>query len=144
MLGKIQTKNLFNSYLPPSSMHDDKKVVKLKTVLKYIRENFADGITLDDMSAVAGFSNKYFCEFFKDMTGTTPISYLLTYRVERAARKLLGTDLSVTQIAYDCGFNDVSYFIKTFKAFKHTSPKEYRKSKTKKQDVIPLSMGIEI
>lgn len=126
-LGEMQQKNQFTAYLPPSNYHDEKKVVKLKTVLKYIRENFAKDITLDDMSAVAGFSCKYFCKFFKNMTGTTPINYLQTYRIERAARKLLGTDLSVTQIAFDCGFNDLSYFIKTFKAFKHTSPKEYRK-----------------
>ena len=126
-LGEMQQKNQFTAYLPPTNGHDEKKVVKLKTVLKYIRENFAKDITLEDMSAVAGFSSKYFCKFFKDMTGTTPINYLLTYRIERAARKLLGSDLSVTQIAFDCGFNDVSYFIKTFKAFKHTSPKEYRK-----------------
>lgn len=126
-LGEMQQKNQFTAYLPPTNGHDEKKVVKLKTVLKYIRENFAKDITLEDMSAVAGFSSKYFCKFFKDMTGTTPINYLLTYRIERAARKLLGSDLSVTQIAFDCGFNDLSYFIKTFKAFKHTSPKEYRK-----------------
>ena len=130
LLGKIQLKKLFTSHLPPSSMHDEKKVVKLKTVLKYIRENFDKDITLDNMAAVAGFSNKYFCKFFKDMTGTTPINYLLTYRIERAARKLLGTDLSVTQIAYDCGFNDLSYFIKTFKAFKKVSPKDYRKAES--------------
>jgi AraC-like DNA-binding protein len=126
-LGEMQQKNQFTAYLPPTNGHDEKKVVKLKTVLKYIRENFAKDITLEDMSAIAGFSSKYFCKFFKDMTGTTPINYLLTYRIERAARKLLGSDLSVTQIAFDCGFNDLSYFIKTFKAFKHTSPKEYRK-----------------
>lgn len=126
-LGEMQQKNQFTAYLPPTNGHDEKKVVKLKMVLKYIRENFAKDITLEDMSAIAGFSSKYFCKFFKDMTGTTPINYLLTYRIERAARKLLGSDLSVTQIAFDCGFNDLSYFIKTFKAFKHTSPKEYRK-----------------
>jgi AraC-like DNA-binding protein len=126
-LGEMQQKNQFTAYLPPTNGHDEKKVVKLKTVLKYIRENFAKDITLEDMSAVAGFSSKYFCKFFKDMTGSTPINYLMTYRIERAARKLLGSDLSVTQIAFDCGFNDLSYFIKTFKAFKHTSPKEYRK-----------------
>ena len=130
LLGKIQRKKLFTSHLPPSSVHDEKKVVKLKTVLKYIRENFDKDITLEDMSAVAGFSNKYFCKFFKDMTGTTPVNYLLTYRIERAARKLLGSDLSVTQIAYDCGFNDLSYFIKTFKAFKKVSPKDYRKAES--------------
>lgn len=127
LLGELQAKNLFTSHLPPSNEHDEKKVVKLKTVLKYIRENFDKDITLENMSAVAGFSEKYFCKFFKDMTGTTPVNYLLTYRIERAARKLLSSDLSVTQIAYDCGFNDVSYFIKTFKNFKHLSPKEYRK-----------------
>ncbi|MBQ8394794.1 MAG: AraC family transcriptional regulator [Clostridia bacterium] len=130
LLGKIQLKKLFTSHLPPSSVHDEKKVVKLKTVLKYIRENFDKDITLEDMAAVAGFSNKYFCKFFRDMTGTTPVNYLLTYRIERAARKLLGTDLSVTQIAYDCGFNDLSYFIKTFKAFKRVSPKDYRKAES--------------
>ena len=127
LLGEIQAKKLFNSHLPPSSRHDEKKVVKLKTVLKYIRENFATDITLDDMSAVAGLSCKYFCKFFKDMTGATPVNYLMAYRIERAARKLLGSDLSVTKIAYDCGFNDLSYFIKTFKTFKGVSPKEYRK-----------------
>ena len=127
LLGEMQQKNQFTAYLPPSKGHDEKKVVKLKTVLKYIRDNFDKDVTLEDMSAVAGFSCKYFCKFFKDMTGTTPINYLLTYRIERAARKLLGSDLSVTQIAFDCGFNDLSYFIKTFKAFKNTSPKEYRK-----------------
>ena len=130
LLGKIQLKKLFTSHLPPSSVHDEKKVVKLKTVLKYIRENFDKDITLEDMAAVAGFSNKYFCKFFKAMTGTTPVNYLLTYRVERAARKLLGSDLSVTQIAYDCGFNDLSYFIKTFKTFKKVSPKDYRKAES--------------
>lgn len=127
LLGEMQAKKLFNSHLPPSSVHDQKKVVKLKTVLKYIRENFASDITLDDMSAVAGLSCKYFCKFFKDMTGTTPVNYLMAYRIERAARKLLGSDLSVTKIAYDCGFNDLSYFIKIFKVFKGVSPKEYRK-----------------
>lgn len=127
LLGEMQQKKLFNSHLPPTKGQDEKKVIRLKLVLKFIRDNFASDITLDDMAAVAGFSCKYFCKFFKDMTGTTPVNYLMTYRIERAARKLLGSDLSITQIAYDCGFNDLSYFIKTFKNFKHVSPKEYRK-----------------
>ena len=127
LLGEMQQKKLFNSHLPPTKGQDEKKVIRLKLVLKFIRDNFASDITLDDMAAVAGFSCKYFCKFFKDMTGTTPVNYLMTYRIERAARKLLGSDLSITQIAYDCGFNDLSYFIRTFKAFKKVSPKEYRK-----------------
>ncbi|MBQ8295876.1 MAG: AraC family transcriptional regulator [Clostridia bacterium] len=127
LLGEIQQKKLFNAYLPPSSVNDEKKVIKLKTVLKFIREHFATDITLDDMAVVAGFSCKYFCKFFKDMTGTTPVNYLMAYRIERAERKLLTSDQSITQVAFDCGFNDLSYFIKTFKTFKGVSPKEYRK-----------------
>lgn len=126
LLGELQCKELYTAHLS-ASVRDEKKAAKLKLVLKFIRERFASELTLDDMSAVAGLSCKYFCKFFKDTTGTTPVNYLTAYRVERAARKLLGTDQSVTQIAYDCGFNDLSYFIKTFKRFKHVSPKDYRK-----------------
>ena len=126
LLGEMQKKKLYVSHLQAAS-ENEKKVVKLKIVLKYMRDNFASDMTLDDMSAVAGLSCKYFCKFFKKMTGTTPVNYLMAYRVERAARKLLNSDLSVTQIAFDCGFNDLSYFIKTFKAFKGVSPTDYRK-----------------
>ena len=99
----------------------------MKRVLKYIRDNFASEITLDDMAREAGLSTKYFCAFFKTMTGTTPVKYLLTYRIERAARKLIGSDDSITQIAYDCGFNNLSYFIKTFKTIKKITPTSYRR-----------------
>ncbi len=126
LLGELQERGLFSTRHTPTPRYDEKKAVKLKTVLRYLREHFSAPITLEEMAQVAGVSKKYFCKFFKDMTGTTPVAYLVSYRIERAARKLLGSDLTVTQIAFDCGFNDVSYFIKTFKAHKHTSPKEYR------------------
>ena len=54
------------------------------------------------------------------------IEYLNEYRIEKAARKLRLTDLSVTDIAYSCGFSDLSYFIKTFKRIKGVSPGKYR------------------
>ena len=126
LLGELQRKGLYATHLT-SSVRDEKKAAKLKLVLKFIREHFSEDISLEDMSVVAGLSCKYFCKFFKDATGTTPVNYLTAYRIERAARKLLSTDLSVTRIAYDCGFNDLSYFIKTFKVFKNTSPNLYRK-----------------
>ncbi len=127
LLGTIQQKGLFLSHLSASSLRDEKKVVKLKIILKYMREHFSEEISLEDMASIAGFSCKYFCKFFKEATGTTPVNYLMSYRVERAARMLLGSDLSVTQISLACGFNDLSYFIKTFKRFRGVSPTEYRK-----------------
>jgi AraC-like DNA-binding protein len=56
------------------------------------------------------------------MTGKTPVEYLNEYRIERATQKLLSSDQSVTDIAYSCGFNDLSYFIKTYKSHKGISP----------------------
>ena len=123
--GTVQEKGYFAKQAYAGK--DTQKIHKLKKVLKYIRDNFANEITLDDMAREADLSTKYFCSFFKNMTGTTPVKYLLTYRIERAARKLLATDESITRIAYDCGFNDLSYFIKTFKDIKKITPKNYRK-----------------
>ena len=105
---------------------EDKNLAKLKDVLSFIRSNYDKQITLSDMADVAGMSPKYFCHFFKSMTRKTPVDYLVAYRVEKASRKLLSTDMSVTEIAYSAGFNDLSYFIKTFKRLKGAPPAAFR------------------
>jgi len=104
-----------------------KSVENLKEVLRYIRENYGENITLEKMASKVNMSPKYFCSFFKAMTNKTPIDYLISYRIERAAHFLTTTDTSVTDIAFDCGFNDLSYFIKTFKNIYDFPPREYRK-----------------
>ena len=105
----------------------DKNVPKLRSVLSFIRSNYASAITLGDMASAAGMSPKYFCYFFKQMTSKTPVEYLMLYRIEKASRKLIHSDLSVTQIAFSCGFNDLSYFIKTFKDTKGITPAKFRR-----------------
>lgn len=109
-----------------SELPEDKNLLKLKNVLSFIRSNYDKQITLSDMANVASMSPKYFCHFFKSMTRKTPIDYLVAYRVEKASRKLLSTDMSVTEIAYSAGFNDLSYFIKTFKRLKGETPAAFR------------------
>jgi len=127
--------NLFGEIVDTHSYHPtdsaplaaDKNVPKLKNVLSYMRSNYDSQITLDDMAEAAGMSPKYFCYFFKEMTAKTPIEYLNLYRIEKASRKLINSDTSVTDIAYSCGFNDLSYFIKTFKHIKGKTPAKFRK-----------------
>jgi AraC-like DNA-binding protein len=58
----------------------------------------------------------------------TPFEYLNNYRVEMASRALITTDKPITEIAFSCGFNDLSYFIKTFKKCKGITPKSFRNS----------------
>ncbi len=105
---------------------NDKSIAMLKTVLSFLRENYDKPISLEMLSHTIQKSPKYLGAFFKSMTGKTPIEYLNEYRIEKAARKLRITDLSVTDIAFSCGFSDLSYFIKTFKRTKGVSPGKYR------------------
>ena len=105
---------------------NDKSIAMLKTILSFLRENYDKPITLEMLSHTIQKSPKYLGAFFKSMTGKTPIEYLNEYRVEKAARKLRVTDLSVTDIAFSSGFSDLSYFIKTFKRIKGVSPGKYR------------------
>ncbi|MBE6688312.1 MAG: helix-turn-helix domain-containing protein [Ruminococcaceae bacterium] len=105
-----------------------KNVNKLRMVLAFIRGNYDAQITLNEMAESAEMSPKYFCHFFKAMTTKTPIEYLNFYRIEMAIKKLINSDMSVTEVAFSCGFNDLSYFIKTFKQVKGVTPAKYRKS----------------
>ena len=99
---------------------------QLKQALGFMEENFSKDISLEEVSRAAGMSSKYFCRFFRAMTHRTPIEYLNYYRLERASYLLTSTDLPVTQVAMDCGFNDLSYFIRSFKKYKGVTPKKYR------------------
>lgn len=118
-------------YLAPTPLRDGKnyrKVAQLKKVLALIEEQYGSPLTLADLSREAGMSPKYFCRFFQEMTHQTPIEYLNACRVEHACCQLLTTDQSVTEVAFSCGFNDLSYFIKTFKKKKGVTPKKYLRS----------------
>ncbi len=127
LLGVILDNNLYQSTANNKTVPGDKSIMKLKKILSFIRENYDRQITLEDMAKEAEFSVKYFGAYFKNMTDKTPFDYLNEYRIEKAARMLLNSDMNVTDIAYSCGFNDLSYFIKTFKKINKISPGKYRK-----------------
>lgn len=101
---------------------------QLKNSLTLLENNFSEPLSLNDLSKAAGMTPKYFCRFFHKMTNKTPIEYLNSYRIEISCEMLLTTDLSITDISLECGFNDTSYFIKTFKKFKNLTPKQYVKT----------------
>lgn len=102
------------------------QITRMKAVLSYIRDNYSQQITLTQLAKLAGMSPKYFCRAFSAMTGKTPMAYLNYYRIENAGERLRLTDASVTEIALECGFNDMSYFSKQFKRYKGTTPLKYR------------------
>ena len=104
------------------------RLTSIKNVLTYISENYANPISLDALSRIAGMNPKYFCRYFKSMTERTPIDYLNYYRIECACEMLSTRDISIKETAISCGFNDESYFIKTFHKYKGTTPKQFMKA----------------
>lgn len=103
------------------------RLTQFKKVIHYIEINIREKIILDDLSNIAGYDKKYFCSLFKELSGKTPIQYLNSYRIDVACELLLTTKLPITEIAYQSGIEDVSYFSKQFKKYKGTTPREYRR-----------------
>ncbi len=103
------------------------KAERIKPALYYIRKNFNEKISLENLAAECGMSQNYFCKLFRDVTGETPVEYITTYRLEMASEMLL-SGAKVTDVAFECGFNDLSYFIHIFKKNLGISPKQYAKT----------------
>lgn len=101
---------------------------RIKNSLSLIHTNYMDNLTLKDLASISGFSDKYFCKIFATITGKTPIEYLNFYRIEKAQAKILKQyNCSITELALSVGYNDVSYFIRTFKKYKGYTPYQFMK-----------------
>lgn len=99
---------------------------QIKPALEYIEQNFREHISLDTLAALTGFSPKYFCRYFRAIVHRSPIDYLNYYRVECAAQYLRRDDMNVAEVAALCGYADSSAFIKQFRKYKGTTPKQYK------------------
>lgn len=109
---------------------ENKSTDSLRTeiMLSYIEEHYASPLTLKDISSRVSLSERETLRCFKRTTGTTPIKYLLKYRLMKGA-DLLRKEVQVTvsEVALRSGFDSPSYFSKEFRRFYKLAPKEYRK-----------------
>ncbi len=121
LLGTICLKQ---QYTENAKIHTQAKV--FKPLLEFIENSYMKPISLTEMAQVSGMSTSHFSVLFRDLFNQTPVDYLNSYRIERACIFLLNSDLPVTEIAYQCGFNDSAYFVKVFKKYKNITPKKYR------------------
>lgn len=92
-----------------------------------IEREYTTRLTLAALAEQAQVNEKYLCRFFKEYTGQTPIDYINRLRIDRACYEMSVGRLNVTEAAFECGFNELSYFSKTFKKYKGISPGEYRR-----------------
>jgi AraC-like DNA-binding protein len=99
----------------------------LERLFSFIHENADDPeITLRQAADIAAFSKFYFTRFFKEQTGQTFHTYLSRVRISHVEEYLVTSDLSITDIAYKCGFSSLKTFNRLFKTYTGLSPSEYR------------------
>ncbi len=102
----------------------EEKIERIKPAILYIEDNYSNCITVADLAKECLMSSNYFIKYFKEVTEQTPVEFLNRHRIEAACEMLLSGH-SVTETAFSCGFNDLSYFIHVFKTHTGISPKKY-------------------
>ncbi len=110
-------------------MHHEHAGSDLTSALDYIHEHFEEDITLQNMSACASLSQSQFCRTFKSNMGLSPFSYLIRYRILRSCAMITDTNEKIAVIASRFGFNNVSYFNRSFRSVIGCTPIEYRRNK---------------
>lgn len=104
----------------------DNESRRIRKVSEHLNKHYAEDIRLDEMAALVGMSPSAFSRFFKQRTGRSFVDYLIDIRLGNAARMLVDTTTSVSEICYACGFNNLSNFNRTFKARRGYTPRDFR------------------
>lgn len=114
-------------YLPTGKVSKSTSFRDIQKTVEYICENYAENINLATLAKMAGVSESHYCRQFKRFTGFSPFEFLNRQRIMRACEMLQYTDAQIVDIATSCGYNNVSYFNRTFQKYMFESPKQYRK-----------------
>ena len=101
---------------------------RIERAIEYMNQSFQKQITLTEVSKLANMTDASFSRFFKARTGITFMDSLLEMRLGHASRLLIDTTQSVAEVAYNCGFNNISNFNRLFKKKKGCTPKEFREN----------------
>lgn len=100
---------------------------KISTVFNYVKDNFHEPITLDEVAGLVTMTVPSFCRFFKKITHKTFTRFVNEYRLVHASKLLAEKPISITEICFESGFNNFSYFNRSFHEFTGKTASEYRK-----------------
>ncbi|MBQ6202868.1 MAG: helix-turn-helix domain-containing protein [Prevotella sp.] len=122
-----------SSYAKIAVEDDSRRILKVKS---YIAQNYMDELRLKQLADIAGMSPSAFSRFFKLHTGRNLSEYIIDIRLGYAARLLVDTSRSISEISFDCGFNNLSNFNRIFKRKKGCSPSEFRENYHKTRIIV--------
>lgn len=117
------------------SSQDARKVTQISPAINYIDANYDKPITLADIARASYISVSRLAHIFKEQMGITLIDYLTSVRIERAKQLLLATEQSCTEICFQVGYNNQSYFTRTFKRLVGMTPRQFRAGNLRKDKI---------
>lgn len=110
-------------YQPAFPVWADKRIEK---IISYIQKNYTQNICLEDIADKAAMNRSSFCRYFKKQTGKSFVQFVNDMRVGLACKLLMDKKLSISQIAFDSGFESVNHFNRIFKSITSYTPTEYQ------------------
>lgn len=125
VLQESQELTALNRFIPQKDFTESEGK-RMGQVMSYILSQSQNQISLREVADVASLSKEAFCRFFKERTGKTFTEFLTQVRIHQACQLLQESEWSISQIAYQSGFENLSYFNRTFKKVQGETPKEYR------------------
>ncbi len=121
-----------NAHITSAPCHTDTSAsaqARLQLMMQYLHQNYARDISLDELAGYAGVSKSTVLNLFHRYLHSTPINYLIKYRLNEAALLLSKTEKKIATVSKEAGFHNVDYFCRLFKKYYHLTPTEYRKKK---------------
>ena len=115
--------------------HGDTNRDKIKLVFEYTFNHYNEKITLHEVAALLNMTTQSFCRYFKNKTNKTYIQFLMEVRIGYACRLLVEDEKNVSEICYECGYNNLSHFNCQFKTITSKSPLEYKADYLRMQKV---------
>ncbi|KON88211.1 transcriptional regulator [Sporosarcina globispora] len=116
-----------NGFKLEYSQTEAEKHKRVKEMLNWIHLHYAQKISLCDIAKAGKLSNSECCRYFKKILKTTPINYLINYRIQKSLLLLQEPDSNVTEVGFKVGFNSTSYFIEKFRKSMNMTPLVYKK-----------------
>lgn len=105
---------------------ESRALLRIGAAISWLEDHYREPVSLGTLTRIAGMSESTLLRTFRRATGRTPVEYLLRLRIRRACELLRRTEMNITEIAFETGFQDSNYFSRQFRLIMNKSPRDYR------------------